>query len=230
MNLSHKTRASDASTFDQVCIYCGATDRHEDPRLAEPCPKSPHLFFEKLHEANIARDKEWNAGGVITLHFRAGELFGEGGETANIMKKLERERLGMVGTRSTKNDLEEELADVVICTNLIAMHVNVNLETESAFTREEELAEPFGDYMKAATALGQRIGAICGFVEHNEITIQTSRIFIAHLVRLLVAVGRINREFGLNVPGRVTKKFNATSLKYGLTIFMREHHEQRAAS
>lgn len=220
-NLSHKTRGSDSSIYDEVCIYCGATDAAGDKRLEEECPKSPHRYFSSLHEANIERDKEWNSGDVITLFFRTAELFGEGGETANIMKKLERERLGMVGTRSSKSDLEEELADVVICAYLVAMHVGVNLQTETAFIKQSELEEPFGDYMKAATALGQRIGAICGFVEHNEITIITSRIFVSHLVRLIAAVGRINHEFGLNVPGRVVRKFNATSLKYGLTIFMR---------
>jgi hypothetical protein len=37
---SHVTRSSDASTFDEICTRCGATD--EVPggwgRLAEPCP------------------------------------------------------------------------------------------------------------------------------------------------------------------------------------------------
>lgn len=37
---SHKTRFSDASTFDEICVNCGATD--EVPggwgALAKPCP------------------------------------------------------------------------------------------------------------------------------------------------------------------------------------------------
>jgi len=40
---SHKTRISDASSFDEICVYCGATD--EVPggwgQLAYPCPKAP---------------------------------------------------------------------------------------------------------------------------------------------------------------------------------------------
>lgn len=35
---SHKTRFSDASTFDEICEHCGATDRPGDDRLEEPCP------------------------------------------------------------------------------------------------------------------------------------------------------------------------------------------------
>lgn len=36
---SHKTRYSDASTFDEICVHCGATDRLGSwGKLAEPCP------------------------------------------------------------------------------------------------------------------------------------------------------------------------------------------------
>jgi len=40
---SHKTRFSDSSFYDEVCVNCGATD--EVPggwgELAKPCPKAP---------------------------------------------------------------------------------------------------------------------------------------------------------------------------------------------
>lgn len=38
---SHKTRYSDASTFDEVCEQCGATDEQGSTRLSEPCPNAP---------------------------------------------------------------------------------------------------------------------------------------------------------------------------------------------
>lgn len=38
---SHKTRFSDASSFDEICTQCGATDRLGTwGKLAEPCPKA----------------------------------------------------------------------------------------------------------------------------------------------------------------------------------------------
>lgn len=39
---SHITRSSDASTFDEICVKCGATDQVPGGwgRLAEPCPKA----------------------------------------------------------------------------------------------------------------------------------------------------------------------------------------------
>ena len=44
MHPSHVTRFSDASTFDEICVNCGATD--EAPggwgRLAYPCPNPPN--------------------------------------------------------------------------------------------------------------------------------------------------------------------------------------------
>lgn len=35
---SHKTRISDSSLFDEICIYCGATDGMTDNRLKFKCP------------------------------------------------------------------------------------------------------------------------------------------------------------------------------------------------
>ena len=40
---SHVTRFSDASTYDEICINCGATDIAPGGwgQLAYPCPKAP---------------------------------------------------------------------------------------------------------------------------------------------------------------------------------------------
>lgn len=43
------------------------------------------------------------------------------------MKKLERERLGIRGSRATVGQLAEELADVMICVDLIAMQYGIDL-------------------------------------------------------------------------------------------------------
>jgi NTP pyrophosphatase (non-canonical NTP hydrolase) len=81
-----------------------------------------------LRAANVARNKEWDAGGQISLSFRGNELAGETGEACNVIKKLDRERLGLRGSRATKEQLAEELADVIICADLIAMDVGIDLE------------------------------------------------------------------------------------------------------
>lgn len=45
-----------------------------------------------------------------------------------MIKKLARERLGLRGTRATKEQLGEELADVVISADLAAMTAGIDLD------------------------------------------------------------------------------------------------------
>lgn len=81
-----------------------------------------------LRAANIARQKEWDAGNQLTLSYRGNELAGEVGEACNVIKKLERERLGIAGSRDSKAHLAEELADVIICVDLIAMAEGIDMD------------------------------------------------------------------------------------------------------
>lgn len=82
--------------------------------------------YTTLREANIARATEWQ-GDKVDASFRGNELGGEVGEALNVIKKLERQRLGIKGSRDSVEHLAEELADVIICTDLIAMMYDINL-------------------------------------------------------------------------------------------------------
>ena len=101
--------------------------------------------YPTLRRANKARQIEWDKEAQITPAYRGNELAGEMGEAleraldlivlaaaagklANTIKKLERERLGIGGSRSTVEQLAEELADIVICTDLVAMSYDIDLE------------------------------------------------------------------------------------------------------
>ena len=86
------------------------------------------MAVKTLREANEVRQAEWDKEGGISLSYRGNELAGEVGEACNIIKKLERERLGIRGSRATKEQLAEELADVQICIDLIAMHEGIDLD------------------------------------------------------------------------------------------------------
>src|SRR5215467_7833154 len=85
------------------------------------------LSFAELRLANLVRDREWDPSHPITLEFRGNELGGECGEAQNIIKKLARARLGVRGTTATVENLARKLADVVICADLIAMAIGVDL-------------------------------------------------------------------------------------------------------
>lgn len=80
-----------------------------------------------LRTANINRQNEWDPSNSLTLEFRGNELAGEVGEACNVIKKLARERLGIAGSRDTIEHLAEELADVIICADLVAMAAGVDL-------------------------------------------------------------------------------------------------------
>lgn len=84
--------------------------------------------YSSLRQANIIRQQEWDPEGVFSPSFRAVELAGEVGEACNVVKKLEREALGKPGSRASIDDLAQELADIIICTDLLAMSFDINLQ------------------------------------------------------------------------------------------------------
>lgn len=103
-----------------------------------PCPDcgadrwagSPHRCtapFRSLTEANKARQVLWNKGGATNGPlYAATELAGEVGEVCNVVKKLEREARGLVGSRATLADLEDEIGDVLICVSLLALEYGID--------------------------------------------------------------------------------------------------------
>lgn len=96
-----------------------------------------------LRLANMDRQREWDPSDAITLAFRGNELAGEVGEACNVIKKLERERLGLRGSRSSRLALAEELADIVICVDLIAMQAGIDLE-EAVCGKFNATSEKYG--------------------------------------------------------------------------------------
>lgn len=85
------------------------------------------LSFAELRFANSKRQKEWHKNGPSSLSYKGNELAGEVGEACNIIKKLDREKMGSVGSRSTPEELATELADVIVCVDLIAEELGIDL-------------------------------------------------------------------------------------------------------
>lgn len=54
-------------------------------------------------------------------------MAGEVGEVCNVIKKMNRERDGMPGSRSTVEDLERELADALTYLDLLAQAAGIDL-------------------------------------------------------------------------------------------------------
>lgn len=83
--------------------------------------------LEQLRAANVARQAEWCPDQLPDLSFRGNELGGECGEAQNVIKKLERERHGWAGSRATVDQLAQELADVILCVDLVAQQAGIDL-------------------------------------------------------------------------------------------------------
>lgn len=87
-------------------------------------------YFHTLTAANLVRNQLWDPENKLNLSFKGNELAGEAGEACNVIKKLERERLLIPGSRDTLAHLGEELADLVICASLIANKAGLDLNDE----------------------------------------------------------------------------------------------------
>jgi len=119
--------------------------------------------MKALREANRIREKEWDANSRIDLSYRGNELGGECGEAQNIIKKLERERLGLRGTRTTIERLAEELADVLICADLIAMHFEIDIEeaVHKKFNMTSDKYNLKTHYLRSEDTVSLQMNALC---------------------------------------------------------------------
>ncbi|RKD61691.1 MazG-like family protein [Rhizobium sp. WW_1] len=86
------------------------------------------ITLADLRAANITRQEEWCPDQKPDLSFRGNELAGESGEACNQIKKLERDRHGWRGSKGSVAQLAEELADTVICADLVAITAGIDLE------------------------------------------------------------------------------------------------------
>jgi NTP pyrophosphatase (non-canonical NTP hydrolase) len=85
------------------------------------------ITFKDLEEANKTRIEEWPGHEKSDLEFRTIELAGEAGEVANAVKKYLRAQRGIHGNTNTVEDIADELGDVVICCQLIAEYLLIDL-------------------------------------------------------------------------------------------------------
>jgi NTP pyrophosphatase (non-canonical NTP hydrolase) len=165
--------------------------------------------FTTLREANVARQKEWDFGDLITPAYRANELAGEMGEACNVIKKLERERLAIRGSRATVDQLAEELADVVICVDLVAMKAGCDLQLGTGHSVGHTTAAGWG------AELAVHVGRLCDCVLFlDKIAIGASCQKVERTARAIAALYRIDLD------AAIARKFNATSEKVGLRTRM----------
>lgn len=160
-----------------------------------------------LRDANAARQIEWDAGGYANnSEWRMTEMGGETGEVLNVLKKLHRERCGVKGSRATKDDLAEELADVVICLDLLLMTGEFRpVETRLHADADDSDLTEIGVKLYMAVS---RLFTVYAFKDPIEIDERAKSV-------LRVCKGLASRE-NINLAMAVENKFNATSRNVGL--------------
>lgn len=178
--------------------------------------------FPDMRSANVARGIEWSNGAKDGTLFYAVELFGEAGELINVVKKLEREKLGMVGSRATEQDLADELADVVICLDLLAIAYDLPaLRTATA-------TDDAWDGLSVGVGFGEAVGKVMGKVfeiEHRRSVdgrdggvacYDDKPQLTALLFAVLNQVTMLAFSYEIDLAEAVLHKFNQTSEKYRL--------------
>jgi len=190
----------------------------------------PNLILNSLRRANTERAKIWGASGKIDMDWRMNELAGETGEACNVLKKLVRESAGEVGSRATVEHAIAELADIAICLDLAAMAANL------PEFRTTEAAEPLPAHFDLNahgiwlyTTVSELVGAhFMQFISPTDnrgserMPAELFRSYqLDHVIYSMAVVNAVARKLGIvDMRQAISKKFNATSHKNGLPVFL----------
>lgn len=95
------------------------------------------MFNQQLQQLNTRRQAEWDSDAQIDLTYRALELCTECGELGEQVKKLVRTKMGLVGNKTSREAIADEVGDVMICLSLLCAELNIDLEqaTKAKFNK-----------------------------------------------------------------------------------------------
>lgn len=85
------------------------------------------ITFNVLRAANQRRQEEWPGNEKADVAFRAIELAGEAGEVAEAVKKYLRAERGIKGSTATREDIADEMGDLLVSLDLLADELGIDL-------------------------------------------------------------------------------------------------------
>lgn len=88
---------------------------------------SDGVTFNVLRGANRRRQEEWPGNEHADVPFRAIELAGEAGEVAEAVKKFLRAERGIKGSTATREDIADEMGDLLVSLDLLANQLGIDL-------------------------------------------------------------------------------------------------------
>lgn len=178
-----------------------------------------------LRTANIARQAEWDPSGhAKDLFWRMNELAGETGELCNILKKLHRERVGIPGSRATKDQLADEAADILICIDLLAIDCGIDANQIRTGYRAFSGRVVFRSLPHCGTLLTKRLGRVaevlCDADEQGGLSPSRVDRMALCLAALQAYVMQLCVQENIDLHMAVENKFNATTTKVGLSTYL----------
>jgi hypothetical protein len=168
-------------------------------------------YYHALRSANAVRNVYWTKGAGVDFTWRATELAGEVGELCGAVFS-DVAHVGLIA---------DELADVVICVDLTAMSAGLPSfearRSSTPFYRQERVA-----------LLGIETGLACNVLKKLE---REKRGWVGsraklpdldfRLGRIIVHCADIAAHYDIDLDAAVRNKFNETSTKVGLPVFLR---------
>lgn len=175
-------------------------------------------FLRELRQASIRRNAEWPGATQLGMDFRLVEMAGESGELLNAVKKWYRASTGVRGNdgsqlASIKENLKEELADVIITVDLIGMAADVDFSPSITFVHDSASPDVV---LRQAVSI---IGAVGRLADTSDIESSAySAVIVSRGNLLIEKVARLSYLlFNEPLELLVRNKFNATSKKIGLS-------------
>jgi NTP pyrophosphatase (non-canonical NTP hydrolase) len=174
-------------------------------------------FLPALREVNIIRDREWDTSdNGLDGSFFGNELAGEVGEAIEVGQAI---YYGYEPEPSIE-DLGEELADVIICVDLLALKFGIFVD--AAISSFGEI-EPDVELLNLAVFTGRACN-ITKKLERERLGLVGSRATLddlaAELVKVLNSAFLLGIAYGIRLDVAVAAKFNKTSDKCGLVTKM----------
>lgn len=174
-----------------------------------------------LRRANLDRQFIWPGGEHIRANFRGLELSGEVGELNNLLKKLVRIELGISGTSESRAKLmhaiTDEIGDVAICLDLVGMQLDVPFRLIEGPSGPVDPAAYASDLCDMGTWLAGKTGEVCA-----SLSVGYNSGLGIELGESLGALDVLARALRIDLWGATVAKFNKTSRKHGLPVYLGE--------
>lgn len=175
------------------------------------------ITLDRLHVASGLRVMRWHPGGVLDWDVTEWSIAvaGELGEAMNVVKKLNRDRDGIVGNKVGRmmlvSDLAGEIADAIIYLDLFAMRVH---------DRDSSLGRPIREHnemfvMMLGLHRPNPVSEIAWSFWRATVLALEDRTSPAYYAKALAFGAGLAAKFDIDLPRAIADKFNATSEKYG---------------